>query len=280
MKTTHTHRGTCQACGRIHAVDNTSRLVAKHGYTVDFGYFHGVCPGGRSHKPAELDVSFTQDTIATCERTAKLHDQAAAELRTGASVPQTFERYNPTKIVEKRNVWGRLYNAKGGYDTLPIDLATTEEFEKAKNIAIYKNEADARSLRAHAKGLTEHVLPRLGQPLYDANEEKPVIPDAVVDVKAAKVEGTFKTKAARKTAMTKLSRKFDEQRKMLQNLCLEIPHAFRTKAQDEVYWGPSELHHWRAKHSAKALEVFPQAAEIVANIEALVKAREAVKAAP
>ncbi len=62
MKTTHTHRGHCQACGRVQAVDTTNNLLAKHGYTVDFGYFDGVCTGSEI-KPLEVDKSFTEATI-------------------------------------------------------------------------------------------------------------------------------------------------------------------------------------------------------------------------
>ena len=62
MKTTHTHRGHCQACGRVQAVDTTNNLLAKHGYTVDFGYFNGVCTGS-DRKPLEIDKSFTEQTI-------------------------------------------------------------------------------------------------------------------------------------------------------------------------------------------------------------------------
>tara|TARA_Y100000816_G_scaffold177373_1_gene128019 strand:- start:625 stop:1464 length:840 start_codon:yes stop_codon:yes gene_type:complete len=62
MKTTHTHRGHCQACGRVHAVDTAKNLLAKHGYTVEFGYFDGVCTGS-DRKPLEVDKSFTEATI-------------------------------------------------------------------------------------------------------------------------------------------------------------------------------------------------------------------------
>lgn len=62
MKTTHTHRGHCQACGRVQAVDTANNLLAKHGYTVDFGYFNGVCTGS-DRQPLEVDKSFTEQTI-------------------------------------------------------------------------------------------------------------------------------------------------------------------------------------------------------------------------
>lgn len=38
-------RGHCAHCGNQQAV--TKGVIAKHGYTVDFGYFHGTCQGSR-----------------------------------------------------------------------------------------------------------------------------------------------------------------------------------------------------------------------------------------
>ena len=59
---THTHKGHCQVCGRIQAVDVTHNFIAKHGYTVDFGFFNGVCEGS-GELPLEIDKSITEETI-------------------------------------------------------------------------------------------------------------------------------------------------------------------------------------------------------------------------
>lgn len=56
-----THNGTCQACGRVQAVKANGRL-AKHGYTVDFGYFSGTCRGS-DRAPLEIDRSHCDQTI-------------------------------------------------------------------------------------------------------------------------------------------------------------------------------------------------------------------------
>lgn len=45
MKLTHTHRGHCQLCGAVQALDPETSHIAKHGYTVPDGYFVGTCPG-------------------------------------------------------------------------------------------------------------------------------------------------------------------------------------------------------------------------------------------
>lgn len=282
-KTTHTHRGTCQACGRVHAVDNVSGLVAKHGYTVDYGYFNGVCTGGEGFKPAEHDVKLTNRVIESCAIRAAERDSWIAELKDGRTIPATFERWNPMKKVEHTAKGGHTYTVTGCNDVLPIAKATKEERAKAIALAIHNHEMHASGLRAHAHRLTVNVLVRLGKPLYVAAElDAPKVKEAapVVDVATATVTGTYKTKAARKEALDKLNRAFEKARNELQNLYLTLSHAERTEAKTEVYYGPMQLNHWRPKHSMQALNEFPGAASIVERIEALIKAREAVKAAP
>lgn len=282
-KTTHTHRGTCQACGHIQAVDNASQLIAKHGYTVDWGYFNGTCRGS-GKRPAEQDITLTMSVIRFCNETAADHDGNVIALQDGTLVPKTFERYNPTKIVtHKSQHGGREYTTTGGNDTLPIALASQGERAKAIALAIHEHEMHASGLRSHAVNLTRFVLVRLGKPLYLASDlDKPVVkaPPPVVDVARAEVVGTFKTKAARKEALDKLSRAYDKCRDKLQNTYLALCEAERTQAKTDVYYGPYQLNHWRPKHSAAVLKEFPALASTVAEIEALVKARDAVKAAP
>jgi hypothetical protein len=280
-KTTHTHRGTCQACGSIQASANSNSLIAKHGYTVNWGYFNGTCQGS-DKRPAEHDVTLTKTVIQFCTETAADHDASIAALKDGSSVPATFERWNPTKKVEHKTRGGGSYTVTGGNDVLPIAKATPAERAKAIALAIHEHEMHASGLRSHADMLTRFVLVRFGQPLFAVADMVPVAKPAAptVDVKAAKVVGTFATKAARKDALDKLSRQYDKARDVIQKTYLALPHDQRTEAKTEVYYGPYQLNHWRPKHSAAALKEFPELAATVKTIEELVAAREAVKAAP
>jgi hypothetical protein len=90
MKTTHTHRGHCQACGRVQAVDTANNLLAKHGYTVDFGYFDGVCTGS-DRKPLEVDKSFTEATIV---RISEWIDGQKVLLQEAIEGRKTFSHYS------------------------------------------------------------------------------------------------------------------------------------------------------------------------------------------
>ena len=282
MKTIHTHKGTCQSCGRVQAVDNKTKRLAKHGYTVSYGSFQFVCRGSKGEQPAEFDVTLCRSTMKGCLESAIWNDSQVVLLKDGTIVPETFQRWNPNKVKVVRTSWGDR-KSNGDYDTLPIELATATERRSRINAQIHHHELEAEGLRAHEAFLRTSVLPRFQQPLYVAAEldaPKPVAPPVFVDVKKAKVVGTFATKQARKDALDKLSRLFDVEHRKLSNLVLSVPHAARTEAMNEVYYGPMQLSHWRSKHSAKAIEVFPQAAALVATIEELVKARKAVKAAP
>lgn len=68
-----THNGTCQACGRSQAVKANGNL-AKHGYTVDYGYFSGTCSGS-DRKPLELETSHNLDVVAAIRDWADQQEQ-------------------------------------------------------------------------------------------------------------------------------------------------------------------------------------------------------------
>jgi hypothetical protein len=67
MKTTHTHKGHCQVCGHMHAVDNSHNGLAKHGYDVSWGFFNGVCSGA-DNLPIQLDRTLADKTIAYLDK--------------------------------------------------------------------------------------------------------------------------------------------------------------------------------------------------------------------
>lgn len=101
MKTTHTHKGHCQACGRVQAVDTTNNLLAKHGYTVDFGYFNGICTGS-DRKPLEIDKSFTEETILELadwvEKRKVLLAQAQQNKKTFSQYSLRSNKYGDTEF--------------------------------------------------------------------------------------------------------------------------------------------------------------------------------------
>lgn len=91
---THTHRGHCQLCGSIQAIDNGTGRVAKHGYTVDGGYFSGICPGS-----GELSLHVER----------ALADKHIAHARAEESANRTLARKYEDHKAHPGHVWNGAY---------------------------------------------------------------------------------------------------------------------------------------------------------------------------
>lgn len=61
-----THKGTCQVCGRVHRINVKSGMLAKHGYTIDWGWFNGVCSGA-DNLPYEKSCELVKRSIEQAE---------------------------------------------------------------------------------------------------------------------------------------------------------------------------------------------------------------------
>jgi hypothetical protein len=202
MKTTHTHKGHCQVCGAMHAVDNSHNGLAKHGYDVSWGFFNGVCSGA-DNLPIQLDRTLADKTIASL-------DKKIASLQTSLDsvndwFPETVYGYKlDGKFVELPSI----YNMFHSYDVLkdmslsPQDYMvrrykkyveqgyisvtlTFSEFQLTANDVDYKTparylqswrEARARRLKntqAQAEGhkyfLQELIEKFYGKPLIESN---------------------------------------------------------------------------------------------------------------
>jgi len=92
----HTHRAHCQVCGAQQAVDNKTGKLAKHGYTVEHGFFEGECPG--SHNlPIEVDHTMTDNIIEDLGRQA---DRIEAQIAVGIkAVPYRYREGSTEKVV-------------------------------------------------------------------------------------------------------------------------------------------------------------------------------------
>lgn len=264
-----THRGNCQVCG--HQQHVMGETLAKHGYTVKFGYFKGTCRGSHK-KPLQVERTITDDTIVALGEYALQCDTKAAQLKDGTIHPTSIETHQKLNRVTFK------------YEAVVIAWAdaTVEQQTKAVRIALAEVQNDARFARSHAISLKQMADALFGTELVlidDLTKAAPA-PKATVDVKAAKVYGAFGSKQARKDELDKLNRVYEKHIGALQAMFLALPRGERTQAKTDVYYAPHNLCNWRPKHSAAALKEFPQAASLITEIEQLVAAREAVKAAP
>lgn len=74
-----THNGHCQICGRFQKLPGG--LLSKHGYTKEWGFFSGVCPGA-GFLPFEQSIDLIEDAIARAkDRVAYLEHDSSTLLK-------------------------------------------------------------------------------------------------------------------------------------------------------------------------------------------------------
>jgi hypothetical protein len=59
-----THIGSCQACGRSQKLPRN--VLSLHGYTVEWSFFSGICPGSR-HEPFEVSCKLIEKFISDAQ---------------------------------------------------------------------------------------------------------------------------------------------------------------------------------------------------------------------
>lgn len=160
-------RGICQCCGREQAV--VRGKMSKHGYTVEEGWFNGVC-AGNSYVPM-------QHSRTTADEIAQTVENDAADLRALAESLKAGKA-KPAKAKSGERI--RIENAKGfpwGDEYVAFADAPKHYQDEAVRNAIWQTERRAqagedfvRDLRAmadeyHGKELREVVLAEAPAPV-------------------------------------------------------------------------------------------------------------------
>lgn len=166
-----THRGTCQVCGRIQAVNEKPGLLANHGYTVDWGFFSGICRGSK-HLPFEKDCSLVVKSITWAEaRIAQIAEEIEETKNwniedkhpTRVNLDYTMTRstgmaYVNALIVDDIEKWGRknvgvrftLHGKEISIVNRECGVYTKEIlFEKTKERNIWRLEREAKQLEEY-----------------------------------------------------------------------------------------------------------------------------------
>lgn len=105
MNTTKTQlRGICQCCGRDQAV--VSGRMSKHGYTVEEGWFSGICTG-QHYAPLQVSREQADRIIAQVREECNELDRRVESLRAGTSHPNTVktDRWDPKTRDSVRISW-------------------------------------------------------------------------------------------------------------------------------------------------------------------------------
>jgi len=120
-----THNGTCQCCGRNQAVKKG--VLAKHGYTVENGYFEGTCVG-TSNKPLQNCRELLDNNVA--EWDARIQRMSTQKKRLEDQAKPHPDQQIP--CIE----WVNDRYGLGGYVTT---LLTFDKFVKYANANDRKN---------------------------------------------------------------------------------------------------------------------------------------------
>ena len=159
----HTHRGHCQVCGAQQAVNNKTGMMAKHGYTVESGWFEGECPG--SHNlPLEVERTMTDNIIEDLTRSADRIQKQADNIiivvpyhytvRTGnyGSEKRTVNIMEDTLESTFADLGKRVYSVKAQWDDM------VEQYR-------WKLKGQVRFLRAHFEMMAKLIDKRHGNDL-------------------------------------------------------------------------------------------------------------------
>lgn len=150
-----THNGTCQVCGRFHAVRPGRGVIAKHGYTRPHGFFQGTCAGS-GELPLEKDRS-------VLDRVAKQFEAVAAQLeaKTIEDITMVQIRYrgetrtfaSAAELEEAGDCWFTGYvNAEKAFDGM-------------RDSRLRGLHGEARARRSHVRLLRQLVQDHHGKPL-------------------------------------------------------------------------------------------------------------------
>lgn len=139
------YRGICQVCGHEQAIVNGK--MAKHGYTVKFGFFNGVC-AGEHFAPIQHSTEEAERIIAKCSEEAGKSDEAADKMQAGKIHPLYVKRgfgKNEEQIkFEEAEIW---------------------EQRRAREAMIWNLRSEARQYRAHGDMLIRLVAEYSGKEL-------------------------------------------------------------------------------------------------------------------
>ena len=85
-------RGICQVCGREQAIRSKGNIT-HHGYTIEYGWFHGSCPG-QQHPPLQHDKSVTEKIIKDIEAEIPKIQHLITDLKAGKKFPLKVRKSN------------------------------------------------------------------------------------------------------------------------------------------------------------------------------------------
>lgn len=163
--------------------------LAKHGYTVDYGFFNGICRGA-GNLPLEIEKTLTEATMTwLLEKVAPAAEKRAADLEAGTIAPVWYK---------ESRAFGKTERVSVAREALP-----DHEIKRQLSNAIFHAKQEAIHARRHAQMLAERITARHGQPLYPVKREDRKEITAGVSVRIGGKKGWVGEVVEVKTAVAK-----------------------------------------------------------------------------
>ena len=144
-------RGNCQCCGKQQAVKNGT--MAKHGYTVEHGWFNGVCSGERF---APIQVSRTQTDKIIADITSEIPE-----------LLKQAEQVVMGKLLPAVVITGR-YNQRV---TIPYAEATTYDQRHARDQMVWELRNRASAGKTFIETMANIANEYHGKPLTEVGKK-------------------------------------------------------------------------------------------------------------
>lgn len=145
-------RGNCQVCGRLQAADPR---LSKHGYTVENGWFNGVCPGA-GFDPIQASRGLLDRIMVDILRDCDQIEAHALKIEQGKYTPETIVVQEYRKATRWSDEQPEV--RKGWAD------ADEDDRDRWKRIAIIGGRQRAKGGRDHVAMMRELADRVHGQP--------------------------------------------------------------------------------------------------------------------
>lgn len=167
-------RGNCPCCGNEQAVKPNG--MSAHGYTKDFGYFHGIC-GGHNQRPMQEQRTVTEDLVAVVLEDIANIKIEVAKLEEGTITPK-LAKSGERVLVESKNSWGET---RKRWEAEMIPFADAKDYYQKEAVADLVRERNYRV--REGERFVEHIIAVLDKVHGTALIEIDKTPKAVVQVK-------------------------------------------------------------------------------------------------
>ena len=156
MKTKQTQiRGNCQCCGREQAV--VGGLMSKHGYTVENGWFSGVCEG-RNFQPMQFSRVETDNIVSDIRKQIPKLLAQAEQYLSGALTPE-FVVHQKYDVNTRKRIEVKIpFNEASEYEQANTRRSIAWSLKhRASSGKTFSDQLEAIANKVHGTALIEFV---------------------------------------------------------------------------------------------------------------------------